>query len=171
MLPCDGNTQIYTSALCPSRPLPGPRVIQTMTVHPPAVAMPVLADVLDQLGLSSYLCVLEDNGFGSWSTLLDITEDDLTTLQFKLGHRRALQREIATYRGVPSSLSLPVDPASPAEYTVLSTSGLETLARQTSTPPPREKRRYKRHPKPDPNAPKRPKTGCMLSSHSTDTFL
>jgi hypothetical protein len=171
MLPCHCNTQICTSALCHSRSLPGPHVTPTMKAHSPAAAMPVLADVLDQLGLLSYRHVLEENGFGSWSTLVDITEDDLTTLQFKLGHRRALQREIATYRGLPSSLSLPLDPSSPAEYTALSTSGLETLVRQTSTPPPREKRRYKRHPKPDSNAPKRPKTGCMRSSLSTDTFV
>ena len=137
----------------------------------PAPAVPVLADVLEHLGLSSYRAVLEDNGFGTWSTLLDITEDDLTTLQFKLGHRRALQREIATYRGVPSSLSLPLVPSSSGDYAALSSSGLETLARQTSTPPPREKRKYKRHPRPDPNAPKRPKTGCMRSRQSTDTLI
>jgi hypothetical protein len=126
--------------------------------------MPVLADVLDQMGLSSYLEILTENGFGSWNTLLDITEEDLTALHFKLGHRRALQREIATYRGLPSSLSLPVDASSPMDYSSMAMSSLETLARQTSTLPPREKRRYKRHPKPDPNAPKRPKTGCMLCS-------
>ncbi|KAH5132671.1 hypothetical protein HBI73_084470 [Parastagonospora nodorum] len=119
-----------------------------------------LNEVLARLGLSEYISVLSDNGFHNWETVVDITEEDLTALNFKLGHRRALQREIATYRGIPSSLSL--DPEVPSvEPTTISSSALETLARQTSTPPPREKRRYRRHPRPDPNAPKKPKTAYV----------
>lgn len=127
--------------------------------------MPELKDVLERIGLSDYYQILTENGFGNWDTVVDITEDDLTALSFKLGHRRALQREIATYRGVPSSLSLEPD-TPPAEPTTLSTSALETLARQTSTPPPREKRRYRRHPRPDQNAPKKPKTACTIFEHT-----
>jgi hypothetical protein len=120
-----------------------------------------LKDILERIGLSDYLQILSENGFGNWATVVDITEEDLTTLNFKLGHRRALQREIATFRGIPASLSLePETP--PSESATLSTSALETLTRQTSTPPPREKRRYRRHPRPDPNAPKKPKTACMV---------
>ena len=122
--------------------------------------MPNLSVVLERLGLTEYLRVLSENGFHNWETVVDITEDDLTALHFKLGHRRALQREIATFRGIPSSLSLGPESLSP-EPTSLSTSALETLTRQTSTPPPREKRRYRRHPRPDNNAPKKPKTACM----------
>jgi hypothetical protein len=125
--------------------------------------MPELREVLERLGLTEYLQVLTENGFHNWDTVVDITEEDLTTLNFKLGHRRALQREIATYRGLPSSLSLDPETLS-IEPTNLSTSALETLARQTSTPPPREKRRYRRHPRPDPNAPKKPKTACTMSA-------
>jgi len=121
--------------------------------------MPDLAHVLDRVGLLDYLSILTDNGFHNWETVLDITEDDLTTLNFKLGHRRTLQREIATYRGVPSTLALDSEGNSP-DQPALSTSALETLTRQTSTPPPREKRRYRRHPRPDNNAPKKPKTAC-----------
>jgi hypothetical protein len=128
--------------------------------------MPELKDVLERIGLSDYYQILTENGFGNWDTVVDITEDDLTALSFKLGHRRALQREIATYRGVPSSLSLEPD-TPPAEQTTLSTSALETLTRQTATPPPREKRRYRRHPRPDQNAPKKPKTACTISEHIT----
>jgi hypothetical protein len=120
-----------------------------------------LKDILERIGLIDYHRVLTENGFGSWDTVVDITEEDLNALNFKLGHRRALQREIATFRGLPSSLSL--DPETPpGESTTLSTSALETLTRQTSTPPPREKRRYRRHPRPDPNAPKKPKTACTV---------
>lgn len=122
--------------------------------------MPELSEVLARLGLATYLPVLSENGFRNWETVVDITEEDLTTLNFKLGHRRALQREIATWRGVPQTLSLDPDVTSP-EPTPISTSALETLARQQTTPPPREKRRYRRHPRADPHAPKKPKTACM----------
>lgn len=118
-----------------------------------------LAHVLERLGLSSYTDALVENGFRNWETVLDITEEDLTALKFKLGHRRALQREIATYRGRPSTLAL--DDGNAPDQTALSTSALETLTRQISTTLPREKRRYRRHPRPDSNAPKKPKTACM----------
>jgi SAM domain (Sterile alpha motif) len=125
----------------------------------PTPTMPELSEALERIGLSTYLDILCANGFNTWETVLDITEEDLTALEFKLGHRRALQREIATWRGIPQSLSLnPEIPSS--EPTSLSTSALETLARQQSTPPPREKRRYRRHPRADSNAPKKPKTAC-----------
>ncbi|KAF2267758.1 hypothetical protein CC78DRAFT_47047 [Lojkania enalia] len=127
----------------------------------PAKLMPILTEVLERLGLSEYLHVLTENGFHNWETVVDITEDDLTTLNFKLGHRRALQREIATFRGVPTSSSLEPDLDSP-EQTSLSSSALEKLSRQTGTTPPiREKRRYRRHPRPDNNAPKKPKTAYV----------
>jgi hypothetical protein len=128
---------------------------------PSSFTTPQLRDVLERLGLTGYFQTLTENGFHNWDTVVDITEEDLTTLNFKLGHRRALQREIATYRGLPSSLSLDPETLS-TEPTNLSTSALETLTRQTSTPPPREKRRYRRHPRPDPNAPKKPKTACTI---------
>lgn len=124
--------------------------------------MPDLTEVLARLGLSEYHQVLVENGFHSWETVVDITEEDLTALNFKLGHRRALQREIATSRGVPLSLSLELDANANEQTTSLSSSALETLTRQTSTPPTREKRRYRRHPRPDANAPKKPKTACTL---------
>jgi hypothetical protein len=121
-----------------------------------------LSEVLGRLGLTEYLECLTENGFHNWETVVDITEDDLTELKFKLGHRRALQREIATWRGIPVSLSLDAE-TPPVEPTNLSTLALETLVRQTLTPPPREKRRYRRHPRPDSNAPKKPKTACTIS--------
>ena len=128
-----------------------------MSTPPPP--LPQLPQVLERLGLTSYLDALIENGFHSWETVLDITEEDLTALNFKLGHRRTLQREIATYRGLPSSLAL--DEPSPLDQPVLSTSALETLTRSTQSALPREKRRYRRHPRPDANAPKKPKTACM----------
>ncbi|KAF2030255.1 hypothetical protein EK21DRAFT_112174 [Setomelanomma holmii] len=131
-----------------------------LIITPSSPTTPELSGVLERLSLSNYLQVLSENGFHDWDTVVDITEEDLTALNFKLGHRRALQREIATWRGLPSSLSLDPDTTT-HEPTSLSTSALETLARQISTPPPREKRRYRRHPRPDPHAPKKPKTAYV----------
>ncbi|KAL6705020.1 hypothetical protein ACN47E_007423 [Coniothyrium glycines] len=127
---------------------------------PSSPPIPELSDVLEKLGLSEYLHVLTQHGFRNWETTLDITEPDLIALHFKLGHRRTLQREIATFRGIPPITSLEPEGASP-EPTSLSASALETLTRQTSTPPPREKRRYRRHPRPDNHAPKKPKTAYV----------
>ncbi|KAF1838467.1 hypothetical protein BDW02DRAFT_594716 [Decorospora gaudefroyi] len=134
--------------------------IPSLSPPPSSLALPDLTQVLDRLGLTAYLPVLTDNGFHSWETVVDITEDDLVALNFKLGHRRLLQREIATYRGLPQSLSLEPDASSP-EPISLSASALESFTRQTTTPPPREKRRYRRHPRPDLNAPKKPKTAYV----------
>jgi hypothetical protein len=129
--------------------------------------MPELTVVLERLGLTEYCAPLFDNGFHNWDAVVDITEDDMTTLNFKLGHRRLLQREIATFRGVPQSLSLEPETSSP-EPTSLSTSALESFTKQTTTPPPREKRRYRRHPRADSNAPKKPKTACMRRANLID---
>ena len=63
--------------------------------------IPDLTEVLERIGLTQYAQVLSENGFHNWESVADITEDDLTALEFKLGHRRLLQREIATYRGIP----------------------------------------------------------------------
>ncbi|KAF2748293.1 hypothetical protein M011DRAFT_400755 [Sporormia fimetaria CBS 119925] len=115
--------------------------------------MPHLGEVLARLGLTSYQETLTRHGFRDWDTVLDITEEDLSRLGFKLGHRRSLQREIATFRGLPASASL--DAAqSPVDL------GVATLSLQSS-PPPREKRRYRRHPRADPNAPRKPKTAYV----------
>jgi hypothetical protein len=117
--------------------------------------MPELSEVLNRIGLASYLHVLTTHGFSDWDTVLDITEDDLSSLGFKLGHRRILQREIATFRGLPPTESLEsIEQCSP------SPAPADALSPSTASPPPREKRRYRRHPRPDPNAPKKPKTAC-----------
>ncbi|CAI6342558.1 unnamed protein product [Periconia digitata] len=162
----------------------------TMSISSHDGPMPALRDVLERLKLTSYHDALLANGFHSWDTVLDITEEDLTSLGVKLGHRRSLQREIATWRGVPSTLALEAETGLPSPGTgtgtgtgtgagtagtagtafsshntdtqpSLSTSALETLEKQTTPQPPREKRRYRRHPRPDSNAPRKPKTAYV----------
>lgn len=69
-------------------------------VQPALVASPRLCAVLQSLSLDQYTEVLVTHGFTSWDQLLDIQENDLEALHFKLGHRRKLQREIAVCKDV-----------------------------------------------------------------------
>jgi hypothetical protein len=116
---------------------------------------------LEQLGLAQYTESLIENGFESWSTVLDITEEDLDELGFKLGHRRLLQREITSARELPPS------PGGERRTPSATQSGNEALSPSipaeeiSSAPRKRPKRRYRWHPRADPNAPKRPKTAYV----------
>ncbi|KAF2196467.1 hypothetical protein GQ43DRAFT_383250 [Delitschia confertaspora ATCC 74209] len=135
----------------------------TSSTAPPVSQGPTmytLSKILTRLGLERYLDTLVENGFSTWETVLDITEEDLTRLNFKLGHRRTLQREIATYRGLPPTYSLEGD-ITLNSISSASASVQEALSSQDGDPSGREKRRYRRHPRPDQNAPKKPKTAYV----------
>ena len=117
-----------------------------------------LREQLESLGLGQYFAVFTDNGFDDWDTLLDITEEDLRDLDVKLGHRRILQREIASRRAPATTTDPPVAPLpvvapQPADASMSSSDVLPAERRP--------KRRYRWHPRPDPNAPKRPKTAYV----------
>lgn len=56
---------------------------------------------LQTLGLGQYIDVLQQNGFVDWGTLSKAREEDLGRLGFKLGHRRRLQRELASMEDLP----------------------------------------------------------------------
>lgn len=123
-----------------------------------------LREQLESLGLGQYFAVFTENGFDDWDTLLDITEEDLHDLDVKLGHRRILQREIASRRApatMPDSIqSPPGDAASPpavAPQTIEAAVSISDVMPAERRP----KRRYRWHPRPDPNAPKRPKTAYV----------
>ncbi|KAF1983306.1 hypothetical protein K402DRAFT_176946 [Aulographum hederae CBS 113979] len=130
--------------------------------------MSQLGDVLARLGLEQYLPVLVANGFNTWPSVLDITEADFENLGFKLGHRRLLQREIASARGYPLNQRLRGE-KSPGQ----SPNAPDSSAPESSQPTGmrdgfypgdnerRTKRKYKRHPKADKEAPKRPKTAYV----------
>lgn len=45
-------------------------------------------------------------GFGTWEDVMDINERDMEKIGMKLGHRRKLQREIASSNGYPSDVPL-----------------------------------------------------------------
>ncbi|XMA16660.1 hypothetical protein WAI453_009451 [Rhynchosporium graminicola] len=62
--------------------------------------------VLAHLGITVYWPLLFETGFETWEILKDITERDMEAIGMKLGHRRRLQREIATSRGHPTNAAL-----------------------------------------------------------------
>jgi hypothetical protein len=125
-----------------------------------------LSMILSHCGLSQYLEVLVQNGFDDWATVQDIQEVDLEAMEFKLGHRRKLQRQIINFHVYNSSsqnrrLSLDISYAKvpPIDRMVHKRAG------KTGTSSALTKRKYQRHPKPDPNAPTKPKTGYVLFSN------
>lgn len=122
--------------------------------------MDALETKLEQLGLAQYAGILIENGFENWATVLDITEDDLGELGFKLGHRRILQREIALQREPPTSQG---DRRTPSTTPTANEAQSPTTTTEysSSAPVKRPKRRYRWHPRADPNAPKRPKTAYV----------
>jgi hypothetical protein len=122
-----------------------------------------LNTALAQLGLQQYAERLTKNGFDDWETVKLATESDMTELGFRLGDRRKLQRAILENSRTDTShiedwaINLPLS----------STRLTATKAQSEETPPSsqqtaRTTRRYRRHPKPDPNAPDRPKTAYVV---------
>jgi hypothetical protein len=65
-----------------------------------------LRNNLQILALEQYIDVMQANGFTNWDTLSKAQEHDLDHLGLKLGHRRRLQRELASMRGFPIWASL-----------------------------------------------------------------
>ncbi|TAQ87658.1 hypothetical protein B7494_g4030 [Chlorociboria aeruginascens] len=104
-----------------------------------------LENVLSRVGLQRYQDSIVQNGFETWTDLLDITEEDMAELQIKRGHRRILQREIASCRGQAYH---------------------QPLSQQQVYQAKPLKRRYRHHPSRDLNAPKRPKSAFVLYGNS-----
>ncbi|KAF2456635.1 hypothetical protein BDY21DRAFT_386116 [Lineolata rhizophorae] len=118
---------------------------------------------LAQLGLSQYLEAFVSEGFDTWDTVLDITESDLYKLQ----------RAIAEARGYSSDQILPVaTPAQSIESNIRSddsgAEGKPAKPAESAAPSntgPTGKRKYRRHPKPDENAPERPPSSYVIFSN------
>ncbi|KAF5584142.1 uncharacterized protein FSUBG_12889 [Fusarium subglutinans] len=127
---------------------------------------PDLESIFAELGLSQYLGAFVEQGFDEWDIILDIQESDLDALGVKLGHRRKLQRRIANARGISPSVSL-VTPVRPTSEDAKSDS-VQPEPTRTELPPEGHgvaKRKYRRHPKPDENAPERPPSAYVLFSN------
>jgi hypothetical protein len=122
-----------------------------------------VSTALAQLGLGQYEERLQENGFEDWETMTAITESDMDDMNFKLGHRRKLQRAIRESSDATQShkvheggeLSLPFERPPTAGH------HLEGMP-QSSQHAARATRQYRRHPRPDPNAPRKPKTAYVL---------
>lgn len=126
-----------------------------------------LSEIFAELGISNYLESFLEQGFDSWNTILDITESDFDALGVKLGHRRKLQRKIANSRGIASETALgsprhtPNDEKTEEQKTgIVKTERKEGNGQQQGA-----KRKYRRHPKPDENAPERPPSAYVIFSN------
>ncbi|KAI9640927.1 hypothetical protein NHQ30_010768 [Ciborinia camelliae] len=132
-----------------------------------ACCMTDLSEIFAELGISQYLQNFKEQGFDSWDTILDITESDFDALGVKLGHRRKLQRRIANSRGLSSDIAL----ASPTGTTPSEIHGDEAKvggardAKEGGSGPHGAKRKYRRHPKTDENAPERPPSAYVIFSN------
>ncbi|KAK8168058.1 hypothetical protein BKA80DRAFT_307881 [Phyllosticta citrichinensis] len=135
-----------------------------------------LRQKLEQLGLTQYFEIFVTEGFDTWETVLDIRESDLDSLNVKLGHRRKLQRAIAESRGIPleriDRLLPHLRPSSSVDGSYRSDdSASESKSGTKRSNPPsnnagnQAKRKYRRHPKPDENAPDRPASAYVIFSN------
>ncbi|KAF2876379.1 hypothetical protein BDV95DRAFT_602369 [Massariosphaeria phaeospora] len=118
-----------------------------------------LGTVLARLGLGQYEEILRENGFETWRDVTAILEIDLAELGFKLGDRRKLQGAIHEY-----SSSNPSHAGDSASSRPLSSEGLPLVGEISDRThhAARTTRRYRRHPRPDPSAPQKPKTAYVL---------
>ncbi|KAA8577027.1 hypothetical protein EYC84_007043 [Monilinia fructicola] len=130
--------------------------------------MTVLSEIFEELGIRHYLDNFIEQGFDSWDTILDIKESDFDALGVKLGHRRKLQRRIANTRGLSSDRAL----ASPTSTALGEINGDEQPksggvrdAKEGGSGPHGAKRKYRRHPKTDENAPERPPSAYVIFSN------
>ena len=130
-----------------------------------------LGDIFAELGISHYLHDFIEQGFDTWDTILDITESDFDALGVKLGHRRKLQRKIANSRGLSSDRALASPRHTPSDDKPdeqrPSGGKAETKdATAQGSGPHGAKRKYRRHPKPDENAPERPPSAYVIFSNT-----
>jgi hypothetical protein len=114
-------------------------------------------------GLSHYEGRLQENGFQDWETVTAITETDMAEMHFKRGDRRKLQRAIREYSSASASHTV-----YKAKNLRLPFEGLSAVGEHSeATPQPsqhaaRMTRPYRRHPRPDPKAPRKPRTAYVL---------
>ncbi|KAK7431066.1 hypothetical protein QQZ08_002347 [Neonectria magnoliae] len=110
-----------------------------------------LEGIFGELGLAQYLNAFVEQGFDEWDIILDIQESDL---------------RIANARGISPSTSL-ASPARPAVEDVKPDGTRPEPSRPDVTHEVQgvAKRKYRRHPKPDENAPERPPSAYVLFSN------
>lgn len=127
--------------------------------------MTELGRIFARLGIEQYLDSFIVEGFDTWETVLDIQEGDLDALNVKLGHRRKLQREIANQRGILEERSIGSPTTEAFGDGGKLSDGSPTPTTQHECTPTEAKRKYRRHPKPDKNAPARPPSAYVIFSN------
>ncbi|KFY66239.1 hypothetical protein V496_02136 [Pseudogymnoascus sp. VKM F-4515 (FW-2607)] len=134
------------------------------------LAMTELSGILDDIGLTQYLHSFLEHGFDTWDNILDITDD---VLGVKLGHRRRLQRTIAEARGIsqghqalvsPKRRTCALDDKLPEEGKGVTTPRSDSKDGSSSTHL-SGKRKYRKHPKPNLDAPTRPRSAYVIFSN------
>ncbi|ORX89890.1 HMG-box [Basidiobolus meristosporus CBS 931.73] len=158
-------------------------------------------DFLAKCRLEQYYTTFVSEGFDQLKSLLEITESDLAAMDVKRGHRRLLQQEIASLKGFtqPPSMGLsmvptdenflnmsetdstPIQPrlltpgALPASHgSHISLHGQHLMSPdmgEYTTPDSNGKRKYRRHPKPDKNAPEKPASAYVMFSNKVRAEL
>jgi hypothetical protein len=121
-----------------------------------------LGAALARVGLSQYEERLKENGFETWGRVTAITEADMAEMEFKLGDRRKLQRAI---RENSRSMASQEDRATNLSLSSTGLSAVGAHSEDTSSSSQqsaRPTRRYRRHPRPDPHAPDRPKSAYIV---------
>ncbi|KAL8278409.1 hypothetical protein RQP46_009099 [Phenoliferia psychrophenolica] len=157
----------------------------------PRVAVSVVS-FLEALELNEYITIFLNEGFDRMESLVDAQEDDFAAMGVKRGHRRIIQRELATMRGVPLTAPLNISGRDSAQGDdddddEDSHHGRESSVTQTnhntiylgpasgsqasrsvgaSASEPSTKRRYRRHPKPDSSAPEKPPSAYVEFSNA-----
>ncbi|KAI8282757.1 High mobility group protein B3 [Colletotrichum sp. SAR 10_98] len=126
-----------------------------------------LESIFQELGISQYLDIFLEQGFDTWDTILDITESDLDALGVKLGHRR---RRIANSRGHAPDVSLVSPTRASVEEPKTETQRPDQPRPENKEGPVQAKRKYRRHPKPDENAPERPPSAYVLFSNKKEPY-
>ncbi|OLN88818.1 High mobility group protein B3 [Colletotrichum chlorophyti] len=109
-----------------------------------------LDGIFAELGISQYLDTFLEQGFDTWETILDITESDL---------------RIANSRGHAPDASLVSPTRTTAEEPKSEAPRSEQARNETKDGTVTTKRKYRRHPKPDENAPERPPSAYVLFSN------
>ncbi|ORX91073.1 HMG-box [Basidiobolus meristosporus CBS 931.73] len=139
-----------------------------------------VSEFLRKCKLEQYIETFISEGFDQLKSLLEITESDLAAMDVKRGHRRLLQREIASVRGVPSShpIGIPLVPPENA-FLAMGDAAMSSLPIHQLSPTSGDlspdangsKRKYRRHPKPDKNAPEKPPSAYVMFSNKVRNEL
>ncbi|MCJ1305586.1 hypothetical protein MMC08_008400 [Hypocenomyce scalaris] len=126
--------------------------------------MAELRPVLGRLRLLHYHDRFVDEGVETWDQLCNITDANSKALDVGLGHRRRLQREIANaLKRSDQRPSVEVSPSIPDGDLSIWGSNITKAADSGAE---RMKRKYKRRPKADMNAPKKPLSAYVLYANS-----